>query len=151
MRIHGCIGIDGHVLDTELWCAGLTHCSLQFVTNQERLLAEYDNIRVLVTDQKIESIRDIVPILEQVGHRQTPMGQLQPCTQADRQHAGSALSWPVSRPLWPYCRHGLPEPTQAALCSWNYPYGRIRVSAQVTRLNAPLLIIAEGLQFKYVL
>jgi hypothetical protein len=38
----------------------------QFVTNQERLLVEYDNCRVLVTDQKIESVRDIIPILEQV-------------------------------------------------------------------------------------
>jgi chaperonin GroEL (HSP60 family) len=45
------------------------YISPQFVTNNERLLVEYDNCRVLVTDQKIESIRDIVPILEQVrGH-----------------------------------------------------------------------------------
>ncbi len=36
------------------------------MTNTERLLVEFDNCRVLVTDQKIESIRDIVPILEQV-------------------------------------------------------------------------------------
>lgn len=42
------------------------YISPQFVTNNERLLAEYDNCRVLITDQKIESIRDIVPILEQV-------------------------------------------------------------------------------------
>jgi hypothetical protein len=34
---------------------------------QERLLTQYDNCRVLVTDQRIESIRDVVPILEQVG------------------------------------------------------------------------------------
>jgi chaperonin GroEL (HSP60 family) len=42
------------------------YISPQFVTNNERLLVEYDNCRVLVTDQKIESVRDIVPILEQV-------------------------------------------------------------------------------------
>jgi hypothetical protein len=42
------------------------YISPQFVTNSERLLVEYDNCRVLVTDQKIESVRDIVPILEQV-------------------------------------------------------------------------------------
>ncbi len=42
------------------------YVSPQFVTNSERLLVEYDNCRVLVTDQKIEAIRDIVPILEQV-------------------------------------------------------------------------------------
>jgi hypothetical protein len=41
------------------------------VTNNERLLVEYDNCKVLVTDQKIESVRDIIPILEQVG-RQGP-------------------------------------------------------------------------------
>jgi chaperonin GroEL (HSP60 family) len=43
------------------------YISPQFVTNSERLLVEYDNCRVLITDQKIENIRDIVPILEQVG------------------------------------------------------------------------------------
>ena len=42
------------------------YISPQFVTNSERLLVEFDNCRVLVTDQKIEAIRDIVPILEQV-------------------------------------------------------------------------------------
>ena len=43
------------------------YISPQFVTNSERLLVEYDNCKVLVTDQKIESVRDIIPILEQVG------------------------------------------------------------------------------------
>ena len=43
------------------------YISPQFVTNNERLLTEFDNCRVLITDQKIEQIRDIVPILEQVG------------------------------------------------------------------------------------
>jgi len=42
------------------------YISPQFVTNNERLLVEYDNCKVLVTDQKIESVRDIIPILEQV-------------------------------------------------------------------------------------
>ncbi|GFH27211.1 RuBisCO large subunit-binding protein subunit alpha, partial [Haematococcus lacustris] len=49
------------------------YISPQFVTNQERLIAEYDNIRVLVTDQKIESIRDIIPILEQVTRLSAPL------------------------------------------------------------------------------
>ncbi len=44
------------------------YISPQFVTNSERLLVEFDNCRVLITDQKIEAIRDIVPILEQVRH-----------------------------------------------------------------------------------
>ena len=43
------------------------YISPQFVTNNERLLTEFDNCRVLVTDQKIENIRDIVPNLEQVS------------------------------------------------------------------------------------
>lgn len=49
------------------------YISPQFVTNNERLLVEYDNCRVLVTDQKIESIRDIVPILEQVTRMNQPL------------------------------------------------------------------------------
>jgi hypothetical protein len=39
------------------------YISPQYVTNNERLLVEYDNCRVLVTDQKIEAIFGIVPIL----------------------------------------------------------------------------------------
>jgi chaperonin GroEL (HSP60 family) len=49
------------------------YISPQFVNNPERLLVEYDNIRVLVTDQKIESIRDIVPLLEQVTRLNSPL------------------------------------------------------------------------------
>eukprot|EP00775_Hariotina_reticulata_P003531 gene3531-3800_t len=49
------------------------YISPQFVNNQERLLVEYDNCRVLVTDQKIESVRDVVPILEQVTRLSSPL------------------------------------------------------------------------------
>nr|5CDJ_A Chain A, RuBisCO large subunit-binding protein subunit alpha, chloroplastic [Chlamydomonas reinhardtii]5CDJ_B Chain B, RuBisCO large subunit-binding protein subunit alpha, chloroplastic [Chlamydomonas reinhardtii] len=49
------------------------YISPQFVTNQERLLVEYDNCRVLVTDQKIDAIRDIIPILEQVTRLNAPL------------------------------------------------------------------------------
>lgn len=49
------------------------YISPQFVTNTERLLVEFDNARVLVTDQKIENIRDIVPILEQVTRLNAPL------------------------------------------------------------------------------
>jgi chaperonin GroEL (HSP60 family) len=49
------------------------YISPQFVNVPERLLVEYDNIRVLVTDQKIESVRDIVPILEQVTRLNSPL------------------------------------------------------------------------------
>ena len=43
------------------------YISPQFVTNQEKLTVEFDGARVLVTDEKIESIKDLVPILEQVS------------------------------------------------------------------------------------
>lgn len=49
------------------------YISPQFITNQERMLVEYDNCRVLVTDQKIESVRDIIPILEQVTRLSQPL------------------------------------------------------------------------------
>jgi len=48
------------------------YISPQFVTNQERLLVEFDNARVLVTDQKLESIKDLVPILEKVAQAGNP-------------------------------------------------------------------------------
>jgi chaperonin GroL len=49
------------------------YISPQFVNVPERLLVNYDNCRVLVTDQKIESVRDIVPILEQVTRLNSPL------------------------------------------------------------------------------
>jgi hypothetical protein len=47
------------------WCAADLG-GLAFAL-QERLLVELDNVRVLVTDQKIETIKDIIPILEVVS------------------------------------------------------------------------------------
>ena len=41
-------------------------CMVQFVTNSERMLVAYENAMVLVTDMKIEAVKDIIPILEQV-------------------------------------------------------------------------------------
>jgi len=49
------------------------YISPQFVTNQERLMVEFDNARVLVTDHKIENVRDIIPILEQVTRANQPL------------------------------------------------------------------------------
>nr|VDD08132.1 unnamed protein product [Brassica oleracea] len=40
------------------------YISPQFVTNPEKLLVEFENGRVLITDQKITAIKDIIPILE---------------------------------------------------------------------------------------
>eukprot|EP01026_Neomeris_dumetosa_P024450 TRINITY_DN2035_c0_g1_i1.p1 TRINITY_DN2035_c0_g1~~TRINITY_DN2035_c0_g1_i1.p1 ORF type:complete len:584 (-),score=131.39 TRINITY_DN2035_c0_g1_i1:252-2003(-) len=42
------------------------YVSPQLVTNTERMLAEFEDCQVLITDQKIEDFKDIVPILEQV-------------------------------------------------------------------------------------
>ena len=42
------------------------YISPQFITNQEKMLVEFENCRVLVTDHKIDNIKQLVPILEQV-------------------------------------------------------------------------------------
>ena len=42
------------------------YISPQFVNNSERLLVEYENALVLVTDMKIENVKDVIPLLEQV-------------------------------------------------------------------------------------
>ena len=49
------------------------YASPQFVTNQEKLLVEFDNPRVLITDHKIESIKEILPLLEQVTRVNQPL------------------------------------------------------------------------------
>lgn len=42
------------------------YISPQFITNQEKMLVEFENCRVLVTDHKIDNMKQLVPILEQV-------------------------------------------------------------------------------------
>ena len=37
------------------------------------MIVEYDNARVMVTDQKIESIKEILPILEQLTRVNAPL------------------------------------------------------------------------------
>jgi chaperonin GroEL len=37
------------------------------------MTVEYDNAKVLITDMKIESIKDIIPILEQVTRVNQPL------------------------------------------------------------------------------
>ncbi|KAL4854744.1 RuBisCO large subunit-binding protein subunit alpha [Chlorella vulgaris] len=49
------------------------YISPQFVNNNERLLVEYDNAMVLVTDMKIENVKDIIPLLEQVTRVNRPL------------------------------------------------------------------------------
>ncbi|KAL4439015.1 hypothetical protein ABPG77_006952 [Micractinium sp. CCAP 211/92] len=49
------------------------YISPQFVNNAERLLVEYENALVLVTDMKIENVKDIIPLLEQVTRVNRPL------------------------------------------------------------------------------
>ncbi|KAG1669626.1 hypothetical protein FOA52_010786 [Chlamydomonas sp. UWO 241] len=49
------------------------YISPQFVTNNEKLIAEFDNALILITDQKITTVREIVPLLEQVSQVKAPI------------------------------------------------------------------------------
>ncbi|KAG6504926.1 ruBisCO large subunit-binding protein subunit alpha-like [Zingiber officinale] len=49
------------------------YISPQFVTNPEKLLVEFENAKVLVTDQKISTIKEIVPLLEKTTQMRAPL------------------------------------------------------------------------------
>eukprot|EP00271_Cylindrocystis_brebissonii_P014206 TRINITY_DN35481_c0_g1_i1.p1 TRINITY_DN35481_c0_g1~~TRINITY_DN35481_c0_g1_i1.p1 ORF type:complete len:606 (-),score=178.26 TRINITY_DN35481_c0_g1_i1:507-2324(-) len=49
------------------------YISPQFVTNPEKQLVEFENCRVLVTDQKVTSIKDIIPVLEKTSQLSCPL------------------------------------------------------------------------------
>ncbi len=49
------------------------YLSPYLVTDQERMVSEYDYARILVTDKKISSIADLVPILEKVSRAGQPL------------------------------------------------------------------------------
>ncbi|XVF00499.1 hypothetical protein REPUB_Repub04eG0006200 [Reevesia pubescens] len=49
------------------------YMSPQFITNQDKSLVEFDNARVLVTDQKISTVKDIVPLLEKTMQLSVPL------------------------------------------------------------------------------
>jgi chaperonin GroEL (HSP60 family) len=49
------------------------YISPQFVTNNEKLLVEFSNARVLVTDQKITTIKEIIPVLEKTTQMNVPL------------------------------------------------------------------------------
>ncbi|KAL2612369.1 hypothetical protein R1flu_024061 [Riccia fluitans] len=49
------------------------YSSPQFVTNQEKLTVEFENARVLITDQKITSIKEIIPVLEKTTQLNAPL------------------------------------------------------------------------------
>ncbi|KAG5578200.1 hypothetical protein H5410_058334 [Solanum commersonii] len=49
------------------------YISPQFVTNSEKLITEFENARVLITDQKISAIKDIIPLLEKTTQLRAPL------------------------------------------------------------------------------
>lgn len=49
------------------------YISPHFITNQDRSIVEFENAKVLVTDQKVTSIKDIVPLLEKTAQLSVPL------------------------------------------------------------------------------
>ncbi|KAJ6803451.1 ruBisCO large subunit-binding protein subunit alpha-like [Iris pallida] len=49
------------------------YVSPQFVTNPEKLIVEFENAKVLVTDQKISTIKEIIPLLEKTTQLRAPL------------------------------------------------------------------------------
>ncbi|KAG2620101.1 hypothetical protein PVAP13_3NG152602 [Panicum virgatum] len=49
------------------------YISPQFVTNLEKSIVEFENAKVLITDQKITSIKEILPILEKTTQLRAPL------------------------------------------------------------------------------
>ncbi|ERN19685.1 hypothetical protein AMTR_s00062p00185880 [Amborella trichopoda] len=49
------------------------YISPQFITNQEKSTVEFEDARVLVTDQKISNVKDIIPLLEKTSQLSVPL------------------------------------------------------------------------------
>lgn len=49
------------------------YISPHFITNQDKQIVEFENARVLVTDQKVVNISDIVPLLEKATQLSVPL------------------------------------------------------------------------------
>ena len=49
------------------------YISPYFITNNERLTVEFENARILITDKKISSIQDLIPVLEKVARSGQPL------------------------------------------------------------------------------
>ena len=49
------------------------YISPYFVTDNERLVAEFENPRLLITDKKISTIQDLIPVLEKVARAGQPL------------------------------------------------------------------------------
>lgn len=55
------------------WRSTKVQSSPQFVINPEKLLVGFENAKVLVTIQKISSIKKIIPMLEKTMQLQAPL------------------------------------------------------------------------------
>ncbi|KAK1384754.1 Chaperonin 60 subunit alpha 2, chloroplastic [Heracleum sosnowskyi] len=49
------------------------YMSHQFITNNDKSIVEFENARVLVTDQKISTVKSIVPLLEKTTQLSVPL------------------------------------------------------------------------------
>ncbi|KAJ9183276.1 hypothetical protein P3X46_007155 [Hevea brasiliensis] len=49
------------------------YMSSQFITNQEKSLVQFDNARILVTDQRIATVKEIIPLLEKAMQLSVPL------------------------------------------------------------------------------
>ncbi|AHJ31240.1 Heat shock protein 60 family chaperone GroEL [Nodularia spumigena CCY9414] len=49
------------------------YISPYFITNNDRQIVEFENARILITDKKISSIQDLVPVLEKVARVGQPL------------------------------------------------------------------------------
>ncbi|CAN1810279.1 Chaperonin 60 subunit alpha 2, chloroplastic [Linum perenne] len=49
------------------------YMSPHFITNQEKSLVEFDNAKVLVTDQRIATVQEIIPVLEKTTQLSVPL------------------------------------------------------------------------------
>ncbi|XXG68986.1 hypothetical protein AAC387_Pa06g1957 [Persea americana] len=49
------------------------YISPHFITNQDKSIVEFQNAKVLVTDQKISKIKDIIPLLEKTTQLSVPL------------------------------------------------------------------------------
>ncbi|KAK9989309.1 hypothetical protein SO802_029548 [Lithocarpus litseifolius] len=49
------------------------YMSPHFITNHDKSIVEFDNAKVLVTDQKISTVKEIVPILEKTTQLSVPL------------------------------------------------------------------------------
>lgn len=47
--------------------------SPQFITNQDKSIVEFDNAKILVTDQRISTVKEIVPLLEKTVQLSLPL------------------------------------------------------------------------------